>query len=173
MRSGDWLEPLLDLGIRAFKESGTRLVQTQALVAAITAVRAVRAVLFLHYLIQLTVFLAASGLALGLYGVVEQLWQGEALHLTPAVAFGWGAFLVFGAALAFSLRERLWIRALGIDEMIERIEESAGAPAPEPVRLSPRDLETLAALVDQAVERRLKAAQSAKAADSEEDARKA
>ncbi len=155
----EFIETLIDIGVRTLEESGTRLIRTKAIGAAIGAIRATRTLLFLHYLIQFCVFVCAIGFAAGSYELIRQLLlKSEEGGVQPSalLVMGWGTFLCFGAILAFSLRERLWIKAFGIEQMIEEATERSEKKSESERVLGQGDLDELAKLIDEAVERRLR-----------------
>jgi hypothetical protein len=164
---GSWgdrlMKLMIDGGLRSLHESGSRIVRAQALIFAIHAVRAVRAILLLNYLIQFSVFVTALGFSAGAYALVEQLLRGEGIEPTPLLVMGWGSFALFGGVLLLTTSQRLWLRALGLDELIRQVSEgsavgdSPGAGPDSGARtLSQGDLDAMAEMIDRAVERKLR-----------------
>jgi len=153
--NGNAWKPILDALLGAATErvvgEGRNLLRIKTLGFSIQLVGGVRRLLIVQYAVMIACFTWALTFAGTVFALCLEFDRGGALHF-GASAFHWvgaGMLALSTAVLWLSVREKTWLKALAIEEMIDQ----AMADAPRAVAPSAHD--EISRLVSRLVEAKL------------------
>lgn len=155
------LAEIFDRFVKEICGEGERYLRVRALSAAVRAVQVVRRLAIFGLFVLILAFVCAmSGFATAVLAF-ERLNQGLPLQDYSTFIF---AAAIFGSTLLLlwiCLRESAWVRASGLEERVQRMDESS------PSASNGVDLEQVAALVERLVEKKLAEKSKEKTAQAE------
>lgn len=138
------IELLFDHVLKEICGEGERRIKLQALSVALSAVLGTRKLILLIFFYCFSCFLAALSFIAAAFLLTEQ-YMGGAFHwLDPRLDLSVVLFLVSSSVLFFSVREKNWAGAFGIQEKINEIEREnarGGFSEADMVRLIERVLD--------------------------------
>lgn len=114
-----WLLQTLTYLLQIVRNDGIDLIRIRTVTSLIRIIAGLRRLLLLNYLILITCFLNAFSLFSSIYLLANQLSEQNHFELTWTIGYCLGLFALSSMILALTLREKIWIQAFRIEELVD------------------------------------------------------
>lgn len=151
----EWIDLVFNEVLCAIGNDGGKFLRRRTAAAVIMVIQGFRKIVIIHYLTQVFCFLTAFSLFFGIHFLAEQLTTSGSMTITWTIGSCLSIFAISVGLLSYTLREKTWIRAFRIEEMLNLLVRT---PKPDPQENLTIQIEDIVKIVEQVMDRKLREA---------------